>query len=431
MHVIDFDINLDQISKIEGDAGLEVNVRNGKVTNVKFKIQEYKRFYTQGMRGKDAMVVPQFVARICGTCSNAHLLASLEAVEAGLGITVSPQTQILKRLMVNGLMIRDHALHLYVFSLPDIFEKDSLVDFDENDPKQHQYLHDALDVKAAGNNLQIYIAGRSVHAPYAAVGGFTKIPDNAKKAEIINQLKSVRPAILRLLYAFLEKIEFFGKPTVYASLRGKSEWSFLTGNIHLTDGTIIPETELNNHVEHVVIPYSHASGYTYKGKSYMTGAMARINMNKDQLHPDTLRDVEKVLTLFPTSNIYLNNVAQAIEMLHCVDDSIELLEKTTFVPEERAKPTRTDGVGVGVIEAPRGLLFYKFDIKDRKIVKGQVVIPTGQNQGNIQRDLGSYIQNNLGKDREKLEMKLEQLIRAYDPCMSCASHFLKVKWSVK
>ena len=147
MHQGDFDINLDEITKIEGDAGLEVAVRNNRVESVKFKIQEYKRFYTQGMRGKKAEILPQFVARICGTCSNAHILCNIEAVEKALGVVVSDQTKILRRLMINGLMIRDHALHLYVFSLPDLLHVDSILDLDETDSVQHQYLHDALEVK--------------------------------------------------------------------------------------------------------------------------------------------------------------------------------------------------------------------------------------------------------------------------------------------
>ncbi len=429
MHQIDYNLSLEEIAKIEGDAGLDVTVREGKVTDVQFKIQEYKRFYTQGMRGKKAENVPQFVSRICGTCSNAHLLASIEAAEKALDIEVSEQTQLLKKLMINGLIIRDHALHLYVFALPDIFNVDSLVDFDENDPDQHQYLHDALDVKSAGNNLQIYIAGRSVHAPFAAVGGFTKIPGESPQ-KYIDSLKEIRPAILRLIAVFMAGQNSFESPTTYAAIRGK-EWSFLEGEILFSDNKRIPESKFREHLERVVIPYSQASGYSYQGKSYMIGALARLNLNKDQLHPNTKRDAKTALEKFPTADVFYNNVAQAIEMLHCVDESIELLESATWKQENRQKPKRQTGVGVGVIEAPRGLLFYELDVQDGIVEGGEVVIPTGQNQMNIEKDIGKLVQRYVNKDKDWLTFEIEKLIRAYDPCMSCAAHFLKVNWDVE
>jgi sulfhydrogenase subunit alpha len=430
MHQIDFDINLDEISKIEGEAGLEVHVRNSVVESVKFKIQEYKRFYTQGMRGQKAESIPQFVARICGTCSNAHLLGSIEAGENALGITVTPQTQILKKLMVNGLMIRDHALHLYIFALPDIFGVDSILDFDEKDPTQDQYLHDALEVKSAGNNLQVYTAGRSVHAPYAAIGGFTQVPTTPPDVTI-KKLEESREGILRLIKIFGENQSVLDRHTTYMAIQGADSWSFLEGVIASSKGQRIEEKRFRDHLERVVIPYSQASGYTYKGTTYMSGALARINLNKAQLHPRTQESAAKYIALFPTTNVFYNNVAQALEMLHCLDESIDILKSTTFKPEPLVKATRQDGIGVGVIEAPRGLLFYKLEVEGGIVVDGQVTIPTGQNQMNIEKDIGQLIQLNLTMPKDKLEFEIEKLIRAYDPCMSCASHFLKVKWDEK
>jgi len=430
MHQVNFDINLEEICKIEGDAGLEVKVRDGKVENVRFKIQEYKRFYTQGMRGKRAEMVPQFVARICGTCSNAHLLASIEAVEKALDIQVTEQTQMLKILMVNGLMIRDHALHLYLFALPDLFNVDSFLDFDENDPEQNQMLHDALAIKSVGNQLQVQTVGRSVHAPYAAVGGFTKTPEfNAK--EMIEKLEGIRPAILRLIDVLMARKTTFHRDTTFAVIRGEKGWSFLEGKIIFSSGEVIEEVQFRDHLEHVVIPYSQASGYTYKGNSYLTGALARLNLNKDQLHARTKEDCREVLGFFPSTDVMLNNIAQAVETLHAIDESIDILTNFKFGEEKRVKPTKQDGVGVGVIEAPRGLLFYKFVIEKGIIREGQVVIPTGQNQMNIEQDIGKLVQDNLDMDRYKLEHEIEKLVRAYDPCMSCAAHFLKVKWDEK
>src|SRR3989338_4529271 len=431
MHDIDLDINLMEISKIEGHAGLEVEIRQGKVKDVRFKIQEYKRFYTQGMSGKKAEILPQFVSRICGTCSNAHLLASTEAIENALGIHITDQAKLLRRLMINGLMIRDHALHLYIFSLPDIFELDSLIDFDETDPLQNQFLHDALEVKAIGNDLQVYIAGRSVHALFIAVGGFTQIP-KTDPTSLIKKLESIRSAVIRLINLLIEKQVKLNHPTTYVALRGLNNWSFLDGNIITSRKETIEESKFREHFENVVIPYSQATGYTYQGQSYMVGALSRLNINYDQLHSRTKNDLVNVLSLFPSTDVFMNNVAQAIEMLHCIDDSIDILSNTHFVEEERVKSTQNEGIGIGVIEAPRGLLFYKVSILEGSVVKGQVVVPTGQNQINIEKDIGKLVEDNLETmNQAEIEYEIEKLIRAYDPCISCASHFLKVKWNIK
>ena len=199
MHTSSLDLNLKQITKIEGSAELEVRVRNKKVKYVKFKIKDFKRFYTQAIRGKPGLAIPQMLARICGTCSNAHLIASIEAVEKSVNFKPSKQTKILRTLTYHGLIIRDHALHLYMFVLPDLFNKDSLLGFDEKNKQEHQMLHDAFNVKASGNDLSIFVAGRSVHAPYPVIGGFLKIPNNKQKLKIIKQLKKVRPSVLRLI----------------------------------------------------------------------------------------------------------------------------------------------------------------------------------------------------------------------------------------
>src|SRR3990167_128797 len=179
-----FDLTLDRLTKVEGSAALDIRVCENKVEHVHFKITEHKRFFTEAMKGKPIAALPQLLARICGTCSNAHLLASIEACEDALGITPSPQTMLLRYLTMYGLMIRDHALHLYLFSMPDIFDKDAFLDFDESNPVEHQLLHDAFEIKAAGNHLATLVAGRSVHAPYPVVGGFNHFPDEKGAREI-------------------------------------------------------------------------------------------------------------------------------------------------------------------------------------------------------------------------------------------------------
>jgi len=434
-----FDLNLDKITKVEGAASLELRVKNNKVEHVHFKITEYKRFFTEAMREKPILAIPQLLARICGTCSNAHIMAAIEACENALGITPSEQTMLLRMLTMYGLMIRDHALHLYLFVMPDLYNKDSFLDFDENNPEEHQLLHDCFEIKAAGNYLSTVIAGRSVHAMYPVIGGFTHFPDKKEIDETVKKLETIRPAVLRLIKIY-EKCSFhFDRKTNFVALVPE-RFGFLKGCINTGKGECIPEQFFKDHLERVVLPYSQAPAFKHEGESYMVGALARMNLAKDRLHPNTIKSLGKILDIFPSTDIFHNNLAQAIEILHSIDDSIEILTKNKIEPEEIIKKPAREAVGIGVIEAPRGTLYHKVVLGADGIVKeGEVVIPTGQNQINIEEDIYRLVDELLpdlpvgrqGTPKEKIAFEIEKLIRAYDPCMSCASHFLKVKWNIK
>jgi len=424
-----FDLDLDRITKVEGSASLSLKVVNDKVQEVHFGIVDYKRFYTQAIQGKPLIAIPQLVARICGTCSNAHLLCSIEAGERALGITPTPQTLLLRTLTMYGLMIRDHALHLYLFSMPDLFGKDAFLDFDENDPVQHQLLHDAFEIKAAGNFLAMLVAGRSVHAPYPMIGGFSHFPEAAGIKEALAKLEAIRPAVIRLIKVYQEAPFHFDRQTNFMALVPE-RYGFLNGKICDNRGCIIEEQALREHLEHVVLPYSQASAYTYKGEPYMVGSLARMNLASDKLHPRTREELKGTLELFPSTDIYHNNLAQAIEILHSVDDAAEILTGAQFNPEPVIKGTPREAVGVGVVEAPRGTLYHKYHLHpDGNVVEGEIVVPTGQNQINIEEDIRRLVQDLLpDTPKEEIAHEIEKLIRAYDPCMSCAAHFLKIDW---
>jgi len=424
-----FDLNLENISKIEGSASLEVRVKDDKVEEVHFETTEYKRFYTEAMKGKLAVALPQLMARICGTCSNAHLLCSIEACEKALQIPVSEQTAALKNLTMNGLMIRDHALHLYIFVMPDLYGKDAFLDFDENDTEEHQILHDAFEIKAAGNFLATIIAGRSVHAIYPAVGGFSHFPKKLDIEEAVKKLKSVRPAILRLIEIFKKASFHFDRKTDFMALVPQ-RYGYLQGVIMDSKGNQISEEGFREHLEQVVLPYSQASAYKHEGGSYMVGALARMNLAKERLNAKTKEVLGETLNIFPSTDIFNNNLAQAIEILNSVDESIEILTTRDFKPEPVIEPTYKEGIGVGVIEAPRGTLYHKVYIGDDGMVKeGEIIVPTGQNQINIEEDIWRLVEELAPTmPQEKIVFEIEKLIRAYDPCMSCAAHFLKVNW---
>lgn len=427
------DLTLSDISKIEGKASCEIKVRDGKVEKVQFSIAEYKRFYTQAIRGKDVVGLPQLTARICGTCSNAHLLCAIKAVENAIGLTPTPQTIALRKLLNYGLLIRDHTLHLYVFVLPDLFGKDSILDFDETKHDEHKLLDDTFSIKAAGNNLGKRVGGRSVHAPYAAVGGFTKLPTDKDLKSSLSELIAIRPKVLDMIEFFATRDNTLIREEIDFAALLDNEYSFLYGKVYRDNGTTIPEEKYGDYLQHRVISYSHASGYLFDGNVYMVGALARLNLGKDKLHPNTKKDTKQYLALFPSKNIFHNNLAQAIEVLHSIDSSIDIIHNLNIQDEKPVAPIRKKGIGIAVIEAPRGALYYRLEVDATgKIRDGQIVVPTGQNQIGIEGSISKYLERNISllgeTDKEKIELQIERIVRAYDPCMSCASHFLKVKW---
>ena len=420
------DISIQNISKVEGHAGLDVKVRDNKVQAVHIRFTDNKRFFTQAIRGQNIKVIPQMVARICGTCSIAHTMCSIEAVEKALGIEVTNQTSLLKKLITYGLIIRDHALHLYIFSLPDVFGKDSVLDFDW---KENKFLHDGFSIKKAGNMLSTAVGGRAVHAPLPQIGGFSKIPDAKALEDCYEQLEAAREKLPDMLEIFSNSNVDYTRKTNFVGLKA-AKFDFLEGELCSTTGVCVPEKAFFSHLEKTVLPYSQAVGYRFKGKTYMVGALARINLNKDALHKKTRKDAGKYLKTFPSDNIFHNNLAQGIEIMHSIDHSMEIIENTNFGNEKPVSFEPEESEGVGVIEAPRGTLFYRLSMNSKGVVKeGTIVVPTQQNQINMELDIKKLVQESINKlSREQIELEIEKLIRAYDPCISCATHFLKVNW---
>jgi len=425
-------ITIDNITKIEGTAGLEVEIENGTVKDLKFIIKDYRRFYTTAVKGKPFIAAPTFLSRICGTCSVAHLFAAIEAIEKSQEIVSSPQTIALRRLAYNGLMIRDHALHLYFFVLPDILGVDSIIDISDDDNDiGHILLHDSFDIKKIGTDITDVIIGAAIHAPYPTPGGFLKLPDPSKFPDLINRLEAVRPQVLRGIETFFNWNATLIRNSDYLCLRNDKTYDFIEGDIINSHGKRVTEEHFHDFLKSVVIPYSQAEGYVFSDvhKDYLVGALARMNFNKDLLNERTKKSTEKYLSVFPSNNVHHNNLAQAIEILHCVDNALDILRSINIVPEKPIRKPLREGMGVGVIEAPRGILYHMAKINDKGMIEDyDVIVPTAQNQINIENDLKDYFNKNLSKERDVLRLEAEKIIRSYDPCMSCATNFLKIDW---
>ena len=426
MHSPDFGINLKNISKIEGHTHLDVKVRNGKVTESKLKISQNKRFFANAIIGKSFMEVPTIMSRICGTCSSAHSLCSTESIEKAFNIQTTEQTHRLRNLLINAGHLRDHAMHLYFFCLPDIFNKDSILDFKGD---LHTYVHDGLDVKEAGNFLSTIVGGRAVHPPNSVVGGFTKFPTKEEIQQAITKLEDSKEKILKIIDIFYKDKTTFKRKTNYVALVNK-DYNYLQGQIKTAKGTLIPEENFADHLERVVLPYSTAHGFKWESEDYMVGALARMNLNKENLNKNTIRDTQEYLKIFPCDCIFNNNLAQAIECLDIANTSIELLREE-IKPEKPVKAKPKESKGIGVVEAPRGTLYYHLEFNPNgKVDFANLCIPTQQNVIHLEKDIAKYVEDMIkkGLTKQQISLEVEKMIRAYDPCMSCATHFLKINW---
>jgi sulfhydrogenase subunit alpha len=423
-------ITIDTITKIEGNAGLKVTIEDEAVKDLRFIVSDYRRFFTTAVKGRRMIAVPSFLSRICGTCSVAHLFASLMAMESAQGIAVTEQTRALRRLAYDGLMIRDHALHLYFFVLPDLLGVDSILDVpDDPDDPGHTLLHDSFEIKRLGTDITRVIIGAAIHAPLPTVGGFSRTPDQTKFPELTARLEAVRRRVIRGIDTFFEWDASLVRNTDYLGLRNDRRFDFLEGDVVNSNGKRIARSEFKKYLQYVQIPHSHAEGYRFSDtqEDYLVGALARMNLNRDLLHPRTKEDTASHLSAFPSNNVYHNNLAQAIEILQCADDAIDILRTIQLIDEEPVRKPAQSGAGVGLIEAPRGLLYHMAKVNEEGVIEDyDVVVPTAQNQINIENDLKDYFNENLDKDEETLRVNAESIVRAYDPCMSCATNSLKI-----
>jgi sulfhydrogenase subunit alpha len=351
-------------------------------------------------------------------------MASTEAIEKAFGIECSEQTKDLKKLLMFGLMIRDHALHLYFFSLPDLLGKDSLLELEGKDV---ELIKDAFDVKEAGNQLCKVVGGRAVHPFNMLPGGFSKVPKNEELKEVLNLLKNSREKVIKLIDIFSNQKDVFENETLYFAIFGN--YDFLEGKIKASNGLEIEEKDFGNFMQRVIVPYSQATGFRFEGKTFRVGALARMNVAKETLNKQTRKEIASYLKFFPSNNIFYNNLAQAIEILHSIDSAIEIIETKDFKEEKPKEYVAKDAIGYGVVEAPRGILYHMLEIKDKKVVNANFIIPTAQNNVQMEEDIKVLFEELLNKNKTEHEIlhEVEKLIRAYDPCFSCASHFLKLK----
>ena len=418
-------IHLEHITKIEGHANLNVKIEDGKVKKCSLNVVEGARFFEAIVRGRKYDEISILTSRICGVCSVIHAVTALNAIENAFNIKLSKQTQLLRELLVLGGTIQSHVMHLFFLALPDYKGYSSAIAMAE---KNKKIISDALQLKSLGNDIVTIIGGRDIHPFTCIPGGFSRVPTLKEVNYLLKKLKSSRKKLIDTVKLF-QKLRYpkFTRETQHYALT-PDRYGFIGGKIMCAGKKCIPTFFYDQHFTQMIRVGSTAKFVVEEGKEYMVGALPRIHLNYNKLYPTAKRLVNWKI---PTHSPYLNNVAQAIEMVQCAERCIEILSKHKFKKEKLPEIKPRVARGVAVNEAPRGMLFHDYTFNKEGYVKSaDIITPTAQNLKNIELDIKELLPLLLKKKKSKEEivLELEKLIRAYDPCISCAAHFLEVNW---
>ncbi|PIN86817.1 Ni/Fe hydrogenase subunit alpha [Candidatus Woesearchaeota archaeon CG10_big_fil_rev_8_21_14_0_10_44_13] len=418
-------IRLDHITKIEGHAKLSVNIEDGKVKKAKLDVYESARFFESLVLCRRYDETSPLTSRICGVCSPSHALTSILATENAFGVKVSRQTEILRELLLYGTIFQNHAVHLFVLALPDYLGYESVI---EMASKYKDEVLMGLKIKQLGNELVTVVGGREIHPITAVVGGFSIIPEQRRLDGLLEKFRSMRPYAVKAVELFSKlKYPYFRRKSQAFALVNDTH-SFYNGEINCVGGVCIPEEEYQNVFEEHIKKGSSAKVVLYRGKPFFNGALARLLVNPEGLMPEA----KKYLKLVDFNNPFHNNLAQAIEILHCFDRIIGILESLRVVHEDPVPFTPKAGRGIAYTEAPRGLLVHDYTYDDRgHVMKSNIITPTAQNLKQMEDDLKKFLPPLLDKPQAFIKLQIEMLIRAYDPCFSCSAHFLELKISKK
>jgi sulfhydrogenase subunit alpha len=423
-------VNVHHLTRVEGHGNIVVDVRNGELLKCQLEVVEAPRFFEAMLRGRPYYEASHITSRICGICSTGHATASLRATETALGVEVSEQTELLRKLVFHGEMIDSHVLHVYMLVAPDFFGVGSVLPLAASHP---EVVKRALRIKKLSGDLCAMISGRHTHPIAMTVGGFTHLPTIKELLAMRERLVAAREDMDETI-ALLKTLPWpqFERETEYVSLQKDDEYAFIDGRIATTDGFTYEIAEYRKVTNEYLVPHSTAKHTKHNRDSYMVGALARFNNNYDLLHPRAKATAEELGMKPLVTNTFLNSAAQAIEMVHCVEDSIRIIDELVDRGIEEELPYQFQGKGgegAGSCDVPRGILFHNYVIDDQGIIQGaNCIIPTGQNYANMEADMRALVPQILDRPKEEITHTMEMLIRAYDPCISCSTHFLNVEF---
>lgn len=420
-------IEVPALARVEGEGGLYIGLQDGKAVEIRLDIYEPPRFFEGFLRDRFLQEVPDITARICGICPVAYQMSSVFALENALGIKVSPDTRALRRLMYCGEYIESHALHIYMLQAPDLFGKESAFELAAIAP---DVVKNALRLKKIGNEILKAIGGRSVHPVNVCVGGFYSWPDAAPLKSLVPDLEwGLQASIdcvkwaLTLPYPDLE-IDY-----EFVALHHPDEYGVIEGEIWSSIGRKLAISEYEKgYIEEHVERSNALHGHTIDGSTYLVGPLARLSLNHEQLLPNAKKALKDSRLKLPLKNPYKSLIARAVELVQFYEEALQLVDN--YEPHGPAfiELKLKAGEGAGATEAPRGLLYHRYIIDENGLVKfAKITPPTAQNLPRIEADLLAMAPKIVKMPVDEATRTAEHLVRAYDPCISCATHFLKLK----
>lgn len=420
-------IKVDYLARVEGEGSLYVNIKNDEVTDVKFKIFEPPRFFEAFLRGCHFAEAPDITARICGICPVAYQMSSIHAMENICGIKLDGQLRELRRLLYCGEWIESHVLHVYMLHAPDFLGYQDAIQMAGDHP---DVVKKALELKKIGNNIVNLLGGREIHPINVRVGGFYKIPAKAEFLLLAEKLKWARDAAIETV-RWTASLPFpdFEQDYEFVALQHPSEYPFNEGRLVSSNGLNISIDEYENHFTEEHVRHSNAlQSIQHQNRIYFVGPLARFNLNFDKL-TNTAKELATETGITPTcKNPFKSIVVRAIETLYACEEALRIIEQFEMPEKPYVEIKPREGTGCGCTEAPRGILFHKYKIDSNGIIQAaKIVPPTSQNQKQIEDDLLALVRKNIRLPKDELSWKCEQAIRNYDPCISCATHFLKLE----
>ena len=420
-------IEVPVLTRVEGEGALELDIQNGKLQSLRLRIYEPPRLFEKLLEGRPYTEVPDIVARICGICPVAYQMSAAQAIENIFQLNPEPWVRAMRRLLYCGEWIESHALHIHLLALPDFLGFDSIIGMAEKYPDE---VRRGLKLQQLGNRIIERIGGRSVHPVSVRAGGFTAAP----KQEDMQTLRVNLEAALQDAEALLRWTCTLSLPNdeqsfTCVALHHPDEYPMNEGRIHSDSGLDIAIDQYPQHFHELQVPHSTALHSHLQGKPYLVGPLARINLNYEQLPEQIKKILEQSGIHFPSKNMFHSIIARATEVYFAMLEAVRILQNYQLPLQSFAQTSPKAGVGVGCTEAPRGILWHRFELDAAGNVSNAIIIPpTSQNQARIEEDLKIALEKfGLDQDDDAIRKLGEALIRNYDPCISCATHFLTMK----
>jgi sulfhydrogenase subunit alpha len=419
-------IKVKYLARVEGEGALNIQIKDDAVTRVQLKIFEPPRFFEAFLRGRNFSEAPDITCRICGICPVAYQMSAVHAMEGALGVKVTGPLRALRRLLYCGEWIESHGLHVFMLHAPDFLGYQDAIQMAQDHPDTVKM---GLKLKKLGNDIVSTLGGREIHPINVRVGGFYKVPNKRDLAPLAESLKWAREAALKTVrwvgsFSFPE----FERDYEFVALRHGQEYPLNEGRVVSNKGLDIAVHDYERHFVEEQVPYSHAlhSGLKARG-SYFVGPLARYNLNFDLLTP-LAQEAAREAGLGPVCrNPFQSIIVRAVETLYAVEEALGII-KAYEKPERAAIPVEPRAVTASAAtEAPRGLLYHRYRLDENGVIQeAKIVPPTSQNQRTIEGDLWEFVAPRITLPEDQLTWQCEQMVRNYDPCISCATHFLKV-----